>query len=102
MSHPIATTILAQLGGNRFAAMTGAKHLVAGERSLTVHLPRGFAAGGIDRVTVTLDASDTYSIAFDKWMARRLELKSIAKAEGVYSDDLRTVFTRHTGLDCTM
>lgn len=36
----IATTILKQLGGNRFLAMTGAKHLAYGDNDLRFRLPK--------------------------------------------------------------
>ena len=42
MSTTIATTILQQLGGSRFIAMTGAKNLVAEENALIFRLPENW------------------------------------------------------------
>ena len=36
-----AATILEQLGGNKFRAMTGAKNFLDGGSYLSFHLPRG-------------------------------------------------------------
>ena len=98
MSNPtVAATILAQLGGRRFLAMTGAKSLVGSATSLKFTLPRH---GGlkINTVIVTLTAADDYTVEFCRWLPRTLELKTFAKVENVYCDNLRTVFEGETGL----
>lgn len=91
----VAKTILAQLGGNRFIAMTGARDFVGGENRLSFSLPRG-AKGGINKVLITLDANDTYTIDFFKY--RNLDLKPIGKETNVYCDMLQSIFETHTGL----
>ncbi len=57
----IAKTILEQLGGGRFMAMTGAKNMVAIENGLQFDLPRTrhYVKDGINKVQVVLDPSDT-------------------------------------------
>src|SRR4051794_13969515 len=70
MSLRVAETILEQLGSRRFLAMTGAKSLVAGGRTLTFALPRGVARSGINKVRVTLDTSDTYTVEFCRMRPR--------------------------------
>jgi hypothetical protein len=97
MSHPIASTILAQLGGNRFLAMTGAKDLASTENALIMRLPRG-ALGGINSVVVRLDASDTYTVMFNKRTQMGAAIRCIASHSGVYADQLRALFTAETGL----
>lgn len=94
----VANTILAQLGGPRFLAMTGAKGLVGGPAALSFKLPRG-AKDGINAVRVVLDASDTYTVAFLK-VGRRgtYSVKTIAETSGVYGDGLQALFTSRTGL----
>lgn len=62
----VAQTILTQLGGNRFAAMTGAKQFVAVTDYLQFKLPANFAKGGINCVKVTLTAADLYDVEFMK------------------------------------
>lgn len=98
----VAKTILHQLGGNRFLAMTGAKQLVGGPDFLQMTLPRGLAANKATRCTVKLNAFDTYDVHFGKWNGRALELVEISTCAGVYAEDLRRIFTAETGLDCTL
>ncbi|AZO67666.1 hypothetical protein [Mesorhizobium sp. M6A.T.Cr.TU.016.01.1.1] len=98
----IANEILAQLGGNRFLAMTGAKSLVDCGDALRFALPRGFAAQGIDRVEIKLTTMDVYELTFGKWNGRKLEVAEVSKSSGVYAEDLRRFFSGATGLDCTM
>lgn len=100
----VADTILAQLGGRRFAAMTGASGFLAGtdKRSLHFRLPtRGArAADGINAVRITLDASDTYTVSFLKIGTARsgFRVTTIREVEWVYASDLRTLFEAVTGL----
>ena len=95
----IAQTILQQLGGNRFAAMTGAKHFMADteRNSLTFRLTSNFAKDGINLVRVTLTLADLYTVEFMK--ARGLKCATIATRDDVYADQLREIFTSTTGLD---
>ena len=98
-SAEIAATIYHQLGGGRFGIMTGAKNLIHGDNGLRFNLPRGFAKNGINLVKVTLTEWDTYTVEFMKY--RNLEVKTIATEDMVYADQLRAIFTKNTGLDCT-
>lgn len=99
MTATVAKTIYQQLGGNRFAAMTGARNLVCGENYLQFDLPANFAKRGINKVRVTLEPTDTYTIVFWRFRRKALELREVDKAEDVYCDQLQEVFTRYTGLD---
>src|SRR5271166_4088110 len=98
MSNEVAKTILEQLGGNRFVAMTGAKHFVGDGNVLRFKLPggSGFCKDGINYVTVKLEASDTYTVEF--FRVRALKMKQGKRYCDVYNDQLREVFTRATGL----
>lgn len=91
----IANTILEQLGGRQFLSMTGARALVGHPRALSFLLPR-IAQNGANRVTVTLDASDTYTVTFARY--RKLTDTTVAEVSFVYADQLRDVFTSATGL----
>lgn len=95
----IAQTILAQLGGSRFMAMTGAKNFLDCGQALQFDLPARFAKGGINKVRVTLEPSDTYTVSFLKYRPRALDCQTVAEVSEVYADSLRQVFTRETGLD---
>lgn len=94
MSNQVAVTILEQIGGNRFVAMTGAKNLVAGKDSLSMKIGRN--AKGVNHVTIRLNADDLYDITFGSIRGANYKIKS--KAEGVFADMLCEVFEDHTGL----
>lgn len=96
----IATTILEQLGGRRFSAMTGATNFLSDHNSLRFKLPANFAREGINLVRITLDPSDTYTMEFFK--IRGTNVETIATRDNVYSDNLRDVFTSETGLDTSL
>ena len=94
----IATEILNQLGGSRFVAMTGAKHLaVTGTgNGLAFQLPRRFAKSGINAVRIELLPSDTYQVKFIKFTST--SIKTVAEYDGIYCDQLVDLFERETGL----
>lgn len=100
MTNVIAKTILAQLGGNRFVAMTGSKDFVATENGLTFKLAKVY--NGISHVNVTLDCDDTYIVTFNKWNARKLDMHIVARHVGIYCDMLQDLFTNETGLYTTL
>lgn len=94
----VATTILEQLGGNRFRVMTGARDFLGSEDSLQFKLPR--AKDGINCVQIKLEPSDTYTMKFVRVGDRRTGYKVTEKAvcEDVYCDQLQELFTKYTGL----
>lgn len=96
----IANTILAQLGGAKFLAMTGAKNLLGDEKALTFTLPSNFANHKINRVRVTLTPADTYTVEF--YRVRGIKCDRFAAVENVYCDNLAECFTRITGLDTSL
>lgn len=98
----IAQTILQQLGGRRFVTMTGAKDLLGSENSLLFRLPERFALNGINKVRVTLDRMDTYTITFLKCNFRKHEFQIVAEHTDIYFDQLQAVFTEVTGLDTSL
>ena len=63
-------------------------------------LPAGFAKDGINKIRITLDWTDTYTLEALK-VSRGTELKfeTIEKLDYVYANDLQEIFTRVTGLD---
>jgi len=90
----IAKTILQQLGGNKFIAMTGAKHLGHTNKGLQMKIGRN--SKGITHVIINLKASDTYEMEFIK--LRGASRKVLKKVKGVYNDMLRKIFTKYTGM----
>lgn len=92
----VATTILEQLGGGRLMAMTGAKHFVGGEFSLSFKLPAKFAKDSINHVRIELTPMDDYTVTFSK--IRGMKITEVSKVESVYCDTLQDVFEHATGL----
>jgi hypothetical protein len=94
MTNAIATTILEQLGGNRFLTMTGAKGLLDTGRGLQMKLPTISRASCI---VITLEADDTYTV--QAYRGRGLNMCAYGEpVSQVYADSLRRVFEDLTGL----
>jgi len=93
-SREIGATILAQLGGGKFIAMTGAKELGFGDGTLEFRIGRNSSKA--NKVMIRLEDNDTYTIVFFSF--RKMELKEVKKFEGVYDDNLQSIFTDFTGL----
>lgn len=94
-SHAVATEILNQLGGNRFATMTGSKHFGAGENSLSMKLSRNKA--NAQYLTITLNGLDLYDMQFVT-IKRSFEVIVKEERSNVYAEDLQAIFTNITGL----
>lgn len=102
----VANTILEQLGGNKFIAMTGAKNLLADGNTLIMTLPKNMSKA--NRLYITLEADDTYTMHFFKFTPGRLNKKTfeftedkvveVRTIEGVYFDKLQELFTEVTGM----
>lgn len=102
----VADIILEQLGGNKFLAMTGAKNLLADGNTLRMTLPKNRSKA--NRLYITLDPDDTYTMRFFRFTAGRLNMKTFAWIEdktmevketsGVYADMLQDIFTSVTGM----
>lgn len=90
----IAHTILDQLGGNKFLAMTGASNLLGRPDGLSFKVGRNDAK--VTHVRVTLTPADEYRIEFINVRGRNVN--PLATVEGVHADSLAQVFTRKTGL----
>lgn len=99
LKEGVAETILQQLGGNKFIAMTGAKNFTKGKNSagneqITFKIPR--AKDGITHVRIEY-RHDLYNITFIK--VRGTDMKTVKELDGIYNDQLQEIFTRYTGLD---
>lgn len=97
MTHEVAKTILAQLGGNKFVAMTGARDFCGGADMLSFRLPRN--PKRIDAVVVRLDANDTYTVEFMRKRPFPVCVEKVATHDGIYCDMLQSLFTDETGLE---
>lgn len=92
--NTVATTILQQLGGNMFVAMTGAKHIVATKDSLRFKF-RG--SPKFNYLEVTLTPGDVYDLRFCK-LGKWGDVETEETVEVVYADQLQSVFAAETGL----
>lgn len=90
----VAQTILQQLGGGRFIAMTGAKNFLGREDGLSFKI--GSNAKRISHVRVTLTPADLYNVEF--LSIRGTSIKTAAVVEGAYFDNLADVIAENTGL----
>ena len=91
----IAKTILSQLGGNRFVAMTGAKSFGYDSKGSSVSLQFriGKNAKQVNIVKINyIRGKDLYEMEFYKGT------KLLKKVSNVYADQLRKIFTKHTGM----
>ena len=95
----IANTIKEQLGGARFAVMTGAKDFVGGSNFLQFSIGRG-AKNKANKVKITLEAGDTYTVEF--FSVRGINVRKISEVRIVYATALRAVFTNNTGFDTSL
>lgn len=92
----IAQTILEQLGGRRFIAMTGARDFLDCGDTLKFRIPGNMTKKRINIVMITLNGRDLYDIEFGRlW---KLDYKAIEKHTDVYFDGLQPLFTRITGM----
>lgn len=96
----IAATILSQLGGNQFIGMTGARNLTCLEDgSLVFKISGTMTRDRVNRVQITLDPSDTYTMQFHRVrMGKNPSCKLIHERTNLYDDTLRPVFEEITGL----
>lgn len=105
----VAETIYHQLGGGRFAAMTGAKNFLALENGLRFRIGRN--ASKANMVEIKLNGLDLYDITFIKhtpysfkigrdgsFRETQESVKTVAKFEDYYGDMLQDCFTRVTGM----
>jgi len=126
-NQEIAKTIMQQLGGNQFVAMTGARQLVAIEKGVRFRIGRN--ATQTNMVRITLRGDDTYNMQFlyvrnapnpytalAKYIGRGMnpfeaekkvkqqistaaEPKVLREYKGVYCDQLAELFREYTCLN---
>lgn len=91
----IAQTILDQFGGlGRLQIMIGAHYFSDLGNGVS------FAFKGVrkaNRISVTLDADDTYTVEIGK-LSRSYKYTVSLKVSDIYAEQLKTIFEEHTGL----
>ena len=90
----VAETILEQLGGSMFVAMTGAKNIVGDDTMIQFKVGRNNA--GITNVRIVLNAFDTYTVTY--YRIRGISITEVSMDDCVFAEDLRRVFEERTGL----
>lgn len=98
--------ILQQLGGHKFVVMTGSKNFVADGNTLRMTLAKNGSRA--NRLYITLEADDTYTMRFFKYTAPRFNSKTytfsdekiteVKTIKGVYCDQLQELFAEVTKL----
>jgi len=91
-----AETLLQQLGGRKFIAMTGAKDLMVDRENKSLHMKLGRNSKGINHLKITYMPDDTYTMDFGR--IRNLDYKVVRSVKGVYAEALQDVFTEVTGM----
>lgn len=95
-NQAVAQTIIQQLGGGRFRAMTGAKSFAAIENGVDFRIP-GNTKSRINHVKIVLNSMDTYDVTFGRIQSNQLTV--IKSVNGLYNDQLEDIFRETTGLD---
>lgn len=99
----IASTILQQLGGNKFIAMTGSKNFIAGadEKGCFLRMDLAKNDGKVNRLKITLNSMDTYDLHFYNMRRVGYEFKITNDKHfaGYYDDMLQDAFKKVTGFD---
>ena len=94
----IAQTILQQIGGRRFTAMTGSRDFIDMGNGLRMSLARNkTSANRLDIIWADLYNMRFYRRTFSK-KTFESRTKDIAIHEGIYFDMLEEMFTMVTGL----
>ena len=91
----VAKTILSQLGGNKFAVMTGAKNFVDCGDALSMRIGRNKTSSNY--LKVTLNSMDLYDMKFSRVSPKGGE-RSITEYNNIINDQLVKVFEKHTGM----
>ena len=91
----VARTILSQLGGNKFCAMTGAKNFIDTGDGLSMKIGRNKTSSNY--LKITLNMMDLYDIRFSRVSPMGGE-RSVTEYNNVYNDSLVDVFEKHTGM----
>ena len=93
-NQQIAQTIVNQLGGNKFQAMTGAKFSANANQNGVVFSFKGCRKA--NTCWITLEDNDTYSMQIEKWVGTKIT--TIKSVQDVYAEQLVTIFENATGL----
>ena len=97
--NEVAQTIINQIGGQKMFRMIGVKKVGIGLNSITLHFVAK-ALQGINKINVTLDPSDTYTVKFYRSTVKGDNLKY--EINDIYCDQLIELIENKTGLSLRM
>lgn len=95
--------ILDQLGGSKFIVMTGVKNLLyrtTPRPYLQMDIPGN--AGKVNRLEITLDSNDTYTMKFYHLSKNGLKISNEKTFKDKLGTELQSVFSEVTGMDTTL
>ncbi|MBQ9433555.1 MAG: hypothetical protein IJU26_04980 [Synergistaceae bacterium] len=92
--------IFQQLGGRRFAAVTGSRNFTGYNNGLTMTLAKNESEA--NRLAITLTPEDTYIMRFFKSSPTRGTINEIEVFDDVYCDQLQDLFEQVTGFDLSL
>ena len=92
----VGQTILNQLGGNRFIAMTGANKFVQSAKDNWLAFRIGRNTSKANYVKIQLMPNDTYTVTFIR--IHGMKYTELKVYDTIYFDQLETIFTEYTGL----
>jgi hypothetical protein len=90
----VAKTIFIQMGGSKFAAMTGAECWTYDDKSITFKI--GKNCHKIRFFKVTLNGCDLYDLEF--YRIYKSEKKLVKEYKNIFFDQLQGIFTTETGM----
>jgi len=97
-----AMTIIGQMGGaGQLSAMVGVKHYIFDANKPEVRF-RFKGSRKVNLVIIELTSMDVYNMKFYQLRKRGLECKLVETHEGVYCDQLVSLFEATTGLYITL
>ncbi len=91
----VAKTILNQLGGNKFAVMTGAKNFIDTGDGLSMRIGRNKTSSNY--LKITLNMMDLYDVRFSRVSPKGGE-RSVTEYNNIFNDQLVEIFESHTGM----
>ena len=92
--------IFQQLGGQRFAAITGSRKFTGYIDGLTMTLTRN--KSGANRLAIVLTPNDTSTMHFFKCSRTSDTITDIKVFDEVYCDELQDLFEQVTGFDLSL
>lgn len=96
----VSNTIIDQLGGNGFIAMTGSKefaYTVKPNGDISLSFRVGKNVKRVSHIRVTLNGQDLYDIEFAR-ISILGDVKILNEMKSVYAEDLQELFVNNTGL----